>query len=966
MTLTKSFTSGTSASTDASADSARWLRTSLIVATLLGLAVRAQRLDWQPLWWDEGYSVFFATEPLGRMIALTAQDIHPPLYYAALHGWIGILNDASPALDRLFSVGAGVVAVPLLGVLVSRLTNRSFLASAMAALLLAVNPFHVFYSQEVRMYSLATSLGLAATVCLVIWVENVRSDRSGINWLVAFFVLTVLNLHTLYYTALLALTQTIWALWVCRNTVRQQAILLGGSLVALLALLPWGWYSIPRLTSYVRNKVHSDQDTPLGLLEYAFRHLATFSGGHVRPDWVPSSVFIMVGLVGLLLLTTRKTWGATHNPPPDILPREALWLVASATVVPLLAGFLVNLRLPFFPVNGERLLLFTLPYFLALIAAGVAFSTLSMPLRALALSPLFIVSLLGLSSYYTVPRYVEEDYRPIVASVEQRGAQEDSVLAIFPWQVGYWRAYGQRDDAGRLISPQPEPVDQEILEWNLFIRAQLDSALEAGILWFPEPLALGTTLPLEIEAYLLETALNVEDRWFSDATRLTAWTSKTMAEPPIPRNVDFGVEKLVGSSLTPNSVSSDNSVVEISLEWERASPQPSPPGHTNRSIPNGTSVVLKLLDGDGREWSQRTYQPPGRYALQNTDHSRGKIDRLGIQVPVGLPPARYTLALSILDADGNPRGIRSNAATTTQVATLHPLSVTLPALPPAPIRVQIDYPIEARPDDQDMEILGVSGLGPEPSVLAGRDLDLRIVLRNQAEDTVNHEINLWLENGRGNSVAGWQGWTLPDYPTHAWPAGAIISVPVEFPVPPDVEAGSYSLMVGLAEQQGGVRHAAHKVTMVDVQRRTPHFDPVSPKTALPDAIQFGTHARLLGFDAAIEQNLLLLTVHWEVIQSLYPPHHVFVHVTDPDGGIIAQQDGAPLTSNGPAPSGSWLPGEFLSTTHSVKLPDELAGSATEEAIEVKFGLYNPDTDVRLPATQDHKTIGDSATLVIPR
>lgn len=37
------------------------------------------RLGWQPLWWDEGYSLYFATEPLGRMAALTAHDIHPPV-----------------------------------------------------------------------------------------------------------------------------------------------------------------------------------------------------------------------------------------------------------------------------------------------------------------------------------------------------------------------------------------------------------------------------------------------------------------------------------------------------------------------------------------------------------------------------------------------------------------------------------------------------------------------------------------------------------------------------------------------------------------------------------------------------------------------------------------------------------------------------------------------------------------------
>ena len=80
---------------------------------LVGLGLRLARLSFQPLWWDEGYSVWFATHPLARMAALTAQDIHPPLYYALLHGWAALLG-ASPTALRLLSVIVGVLTIPLL------------------------------------------------------------------------------------------------------------------------------------------------------------------------------------------------------------------------------------------------------------------------------------------------------------------------------------------------------------------------------------------------------------------------------------------------------------------------------------------------------------------------------------------------------------------------------------------------------------------------------------------------------------------------------------------------------------------------------------------------------------------------------------------------------------------------------------------------------------------------------------
>ena len=80
---------------------------------LLGLGLRVAGLSFQPLWWDEGYSVWFATHPLTQMAVLTAQDIHPPLYYALLHGWAATLG-IGPAALRLLSVIVGGLTIPLL------------------------------------------------------------------------------------------------------------------------------------------------------------------------------------------------------------------------------------------------------------------------------------------------------------------------------------------------------------------------------------------------------------------------------------------------------------------------------------------------------------------------------------------------------------------------------------------------------------------------------------------------------------------------------------------------------------------------------------------------------------------------------------------------------------------------------------------------------------------------------------
>ena len=124
---------------------------------LLALGLRLARLAFQPLWWDEGWSLYFATTDVGAMLNLTAVDIHPPLYYLLLHLWTLLLGP-SPLAVRLLSVLVGTATVPLLYATGRRLLGER--GGLLAALLLAISPFHVYYSQEVRMYGLVTLLGV--------------------------------------------------------------------------------------------------------------------------------------------------------------------------------------------------------------------------------------------------------------------------------------------------------------------------------------------------------------------------------------------------------------------------------------------------------------------------------------------------------------------------------------------------------------------------------------------------------------------------------------------------------------------------------------------------------------------------------------------------------------------------------------------------------------------------------------
>ena len=131
----------------------------LFLILLLALGLRFYRLDAQSLWNDEGTSVAVAQRGLVTIARDAAQDIHPPLYYWLLSGWVRLFGTSEAAV-RSFSALLGVILVALTYALGRLLAGKW--AGLAAALLAAINPFQIYYSQEGRMYMLLAVLGALA------------------------------------------------------------------------------------------------------------------------------------------------------------------------------------------------------------------------------------------------------------------------------------------------------------------------------------------------------------------------------------------------------------------------------------------------------------------------------------------------------------------------------------------------------------------------------------------------------------------------------------------------------------------------------------------------------------------------------------------------------------------------------------------------------------------------------------
>jgi hypothetical protein len=102
---------------------------------------------------------------------------------------------------------------------------------------------------------------------------------------------------------------------------------------------------------------------------------------------------------------------------------------------------------------------------------------------------------------------------------------------------------------------------------------------------------------------------------------------------------------------------------------------------------------------------------------------------------------------------------------------------------------------------------------------------------------------------------------------------------------------------------------------------------------------FGDQITLIGYSLLDEPFGLELI--WLATETIDDNYHVFVHLVDETGAIIAQSDGQP--ANWTRPTTGWAPGEFIVDGHSLTVPEE----QPLEPLQLRVGLYNPATGERL-------------------
>ncbi len=126
----------------------------LVVLVLIGSILRFYKLDFQSPWIDEIFTLYNSSSEKSFSeiyVFLKENDPHPPLYYYIIHFFYLIFENTS-LVARTISALFGVAGLFSIYYLTKELLNKK--AGLIAVALLSINYFHIYYSQEARMYSM--------------------------------------------------------------------------------------------------------------------------------------------------------------------------------------------------------------------------------------------------------------------------------------------------------------------------------------------------------------------------------------------------------------------------------------------------------------------------------------------------------------------------------------------------------------------------------------------------------------------------------------------------------------------------------------------------------------------------------------------------------------------------------------------------------------------------------------------
>jgi uncharacterized membrane protein len=384
----------------------------LIGIFLLGLILRLINLN-QSFWLDEATQGQLSILPVSQIWSERSGDFHPPLYYLLIHYWATVSH--SEIWLRLPSVLAGVLTIWVVYKFSKQLFPKYVKAHYLSAFLLAIAPFHIYYSQEFRSYSL---LCLLATVSMFAFYQK-KYWQTGLA--------NTLLIYTHYSGFFLIVTQLIYWIIYDRQNIKQYVL---SHFLTLLIFMPW----LPQFSKQLTSGIRADQYLPGWTSVLSIAPLKTFP------------VIIFKIIAGRINFLSRYLYGV-YIVFVFAVTFTGIFFADKNRKFLLVWGFL-----PIFLLMTISLVLpQAQPFRIIYILPGLILLLTQACLRfpKLFITMLIYISIVGNITYFTRPRLQREQWRQAITYLRENSNGQTKILVKFSDRFSpfYWYAPDFRVDS---------------------------------------------------------------------------------------------------------------------------------------------------------------------------------------------------------------------------------------------------------------------------------------------------------------------------------------------------------------------------------------------------------------------------------------------------------------------------------------------------------------------------------------
>ena len=405
-------------------------------------------------WLDESAQALESARPFNQQLDIIP-DFQPPLLHYITH--FAIYFGQSEWWLRLW----GALIPGLITIWASYQIAKKLFSEKVAlwtTLLIATSSFHIFYSQELRPYSLPAMWGLLATLVLV--------KKPFKNW--QFILFSIAGLYSSYLYPFLLITH-LFIIWQKHSWQK----LLQNVLPIALAFAPW----LPMFLKQLQAGQHLRTEIPgwetvvsipqlkaLALVPLKF----IFGVLNIELSWpfLLSLLIIALLCVKLFWVSPKFLWKnliKNFKKLPKLLqkmsPTIETWTLL---LMPLLTSWLISFIVP---VVRPKRLLFLLPFFFMIFASWLKTKKLT-KIADYLLITLLVINLWGVVSYWQDKSLQRENWRELKSEIIINFPKSETiVLMSFDEPFAPWRWY--QPDYPTLVTGKRHVNDVEDLKTTL-------------------------------------------------------------------------------------------------------------------------------------------------------------------------------------------------------------------------------------------------------------------------------------------------------------------------------------------------------------------------------------------------------------------------------------------------------------------------------------------------------------------